>query len=415
MKILLSAYACEPNKGSEPGVGWHWATELANIGHQVWVITRKNNQPVIEKALSVEQSSNLNFVYYDLPEWLRRWKKIPGGVYFYYLIWQIGIYRIAKSLTKEITFDWAHHITFGVLRMPSFMAFLGIPFIFGPLGGGESSPTSLRSSFPLRGYVTDWLRDLSNLLLLIDPLLNSIYKRSNIILCKTAETKAAIPKAYRYKCRLYLEIGIEPPNSDLLSLEANHPSTEKEFRLLYVGRLVYWKGLHLGLQAFAQLRQKLPNVQLTVVGKGMDEAWYHRLAEQLEINTAIEWIDWIPQKEVLRLYSLHDVFLFPSLHDSSGNVILEALSNSLPVVCLNLGGPGVMVNNSCGRVIDTTNLSSAMVIQKLCDALEELASDRNILKQLSEGALICSRQYYWHHLVNNFYATLETYRKIASS
>lgn len=36
MKILLSAYACEPNKGSEPGVGWSWATEYAKQ-HQVWV------------------------------------------------------------------------------------------------------------------------------------------------------------------------------------------------------------------------------------------------------------------------------------------------------------------------------------------------------------------------------------------
>lgn len=54
MKILLSAYACEPNKGSEPGVGWGWATELAKH-HQVWVLTRDNNQPVIEEYLRLNR------------------------------------------------------------------------------------------------------------------------------------------------------------------------------------------------------------------------------------------------------------------------------------------------------------------------------------------------------------------------
>ncbi|WP_019504089.1 glycosyltransferase family 4 protein [Pleurocapsa sp. PCC 7319] len=414
MKILLSAYACEPNKGSEPGVGWHWAKEIAHMGHEVWVITRANNQAVIDEALSLDPRSNLHFVYYDLPIWVRHWKKIPGGVYLYYLFWQWGAYRVAHSLTQKVNFDWVHHITFGVLRMPSFMAFLGIPFICGPLGGGENAPQTLRSSFPLRGYILDWLRDLSNWLIVINPLLQAMYQRSSIILCKTKETKAAIPQSHQDKCRLCLEIGIEPPNKDCQKLEAKNPRTDGEFRLLYVGRLVYWKGLHLGLQAFAQFQKQMPNSRLTVVGKGMDEAWLHRMAEKLEIDTAIDWIDWMPQKQVLQLYSQHDVFLFPSLHDSSGNVVLEALSHSLPVVCLNLGGPGVMVNNSCGRVIDTADLSSAIVIQKLSDALGELASDRNILKQLSEEALICSRQYHWHQLVNNFYTTLEPYKAITS-
>ena len=410
MKILLSAYACEPNRGSEPGVGWHWAIELARMGHEAWVITRANNQTVIEDALSNESIANLHFKYYDLPESVKRWKKIPGGVYVYYFLWQLGAYCVAKSLSKEIAFDWVHHITFGVLRLPSFMAFLGIPLIFGPLGGGENSPKSLRSSFPLRGYILEWLRDLSNWFVAIDPLLHAIYKRSSIILCKTEETQAAIPRPYRDKCRLYLEIGVEA------NLVGNCPSERKktdrsqpneEFRLLYVGRLVYWKGLHLGLQAFAQFQQQVPNSRLTVIGKGSDSDWLHRLARELEVDRAIDWIDWIPQNQVLEFYSQHDVFLFPSLHDSSGNVVLEALSHSLPVVCLNLGGPGVMVDDLCGRAIDTANLNSTDVTQKLSEALQELAEDRHLLAQLSYGAFTCSKNYYWHKLVANLYTTLE--------
>ena len=413
MKILLSAYACEPDKGSEPGVGWHWAIELANMEHQVWVITRANNQTAIDEALSINPISQLHFVYYDLPEWIRRWKKIPGGVYFYYFVWQIGAYRVAKSLTKQFAFDWVHHITFGVLRMHSFMAFLGIPFILGPLGGGESTPKALRSSFPLRGYIVDYLRDLSNLFILIDPLLHAIYKRSTIILCKTPQTKAAIPKRYQDKCRIYLEIGIEPSDRNRSNLAIESSRSDKEFRVLYVGRLVYWKGLHLGLQAFAQFHQQMPNSRLTVIGKGSDQDWLKSIAQELKINSAIKWIDWMPQKQVLEFYSQHEVFLFPSLHESSGNVVLEALACGLPVVCLKLGGPGVMVNNSCGKAIDVLDLSYTDVVKKLSQTLQELATDRVLLTKLSKGAITCSQKYYWYKLVNDFYTILETNKTIS--
>ena len=48
LKILLSAYACEPNKGSEPEVGWQWALNLSEEGHDVYVITRTNNRRNID-------------------------------------------------------------------------------------------------------------------------------------------------------------------------------------------------------------------------------------------------------------------------------------------------------------------------------------------------------------------------------
>ncbi len=405
MKILLSAYACEPYKGSEPGVGWHWAVELARIEYQVWVITRANNQPLIERALKLSPMPNLHFVYYDLPAWARWWKKAGGGVYLYYLLWQWGAYRLAKSLTKQVKFDLVHHITFGVFRQPSFMPFLGIPFIFGPLGGGERVSYLLRKSFPLRGYVIDVMRDLSNWLASIDPLNRSVYRHSTLILCKTEQTLSSIPKKYRDKCRLYLEIGIEPASTN--SQQHFHGESEPHgLRVLYVGRLIYWKGLHLGLKAFAQLYQKQPEARLTVIGSGPEQNWLNSLAEKLDLSTAIDWIPWMEQEQVLQAYSSHDIFLFPSLHDSSGNVILEALSQGLPVVCLDLGGPGVMVNESCGRVVKTKGLSETAVIQELSNALQELAGNAELPIQLRQGALIRSQDYQWDKLVSHLYSDL---------
>lgn len=418
MNILLSAYACEPNKGSEPGVGWHWAIELARLGHQVWVITRANNQPSIEQELQTNGQyredgalpkinspfpiANLHFVYYDLPPSARWWKKSPGGIYLYYLLWQLGAYRVAKSLSQEITFDCVHHITFGVFRQPSFMGFLDIPFILGPLGGGESTPHPLRQSFSLKGHILDWFRDLSNSLVSIDPIMNSVYARSSIIFCKTKATLASIPKQYHDKCQVNLEIGINPqPN-----LVKKSPASDRKFRILYASRLIYWKGLHLGLKAFAQFHQQMPNSSLTVIGSGGDRDWFHRLAEELQINHAIDWIPWMTLADLQKSYTEHDVFLYPSLHDSSGTVILEALSQGLPVVCLDLGGPGVMVNDSCGRVIATAQLSETDVINSLSEALKDLALNPQLLSQLGDGAFLRSQEYAWDKVVAHLYATL---------
>ena len=71
--ILISAYGCEPDKGSEPGAGWNWAVEVAKR-HKVTVLTRANNRCSIEKELQVNPRPNMSFIYYDLPESIKKYK-----------------------------------------------------------------------------------------------------------------------------------------------------------------------------------------------------------------------------------------------------------------------------------------------------------------------------------------------------
>ena len=137
MKILLSAYACEPLKGSEPGVGWHWALELVRQGHEVTVITRANNRDVIDSALKSHVPEKPHFFYYDLPRWIMWWKRGTRGARLYYQLWQIGVYLKIRRTYDTDSFDVVHHLTFGGIRQASFLGHLGIPFIIGPLGGGE--------------------------------------------------------------------------------------------------------------------------------------------------------------------------------------------------------------------------------------------------------------------------------------
>lgn len=382
LRILLSAYACEPHQGSEPGVGWHWATRLARAGHEVRVITRANNRETIERALAAAPVPNLSFAYYDLPRWMRRWKNHAGlAARLYYVLWQGGSYGVARRLCREARFDVVHHITFGVFRHPSFLAFLGPPFVFGPVGGGETAPGPLRRTFPLRGYLIDLVRDLANWVVHVDPLMAAVFRRSAATLCKTAETLESIPSRFRGKCVVQVELGTDGRPG------APRPRRRENgsFRVLYVGRLVYWKGLHLGLSAFARLRRAHPWATLTVVGSGPDEAWLKDLARRLDIEDAVNWIPRLEHAAVMRAYSRHDAFLFPSLHDSSGNVVLEALSSGLPVVCLDAGGPAVLVDAACGYKVRAGE--PRQVVEDLGRALAALAGDPRLTRAMGDAAL----------------------------
>jgi glycosyltransferase involved in cell wall biosynthesis len=387
----LSAYACEPDKGSEPGIGWHWAAALGRAGHEVWVLTRANNRDAIEKALASEPIPNVRFLYYDLPAWGRWWKRRGRGVRLYYILWQWGAYRLARGLCRELRFDVVHHITFGVFRHPSFMAFLDVPFVFGPVGGGETAPRPLRGTFPLRGQAIDLLRDIANRAVRIDPLMAAVYERSAAILCKTHETLERIPDKYRDKCLVQPEVGSD---SGFLPPACQSEGRDGNFQVLYVGRLVYWKGLQLGLMAFASFHETHRNARLTVIGGGPDELWLRRLAQRLGVADVVTWIPWLERTMVMRAYPRHDVFLFPSMHDSSGNAVLEALSCGLPVVCLNVGGPGLLVDATCG--IRVAAAVPSVVVAELSQALTKLADDRVLRQAMSAAAVLRTReQFSW--------------------
>ena len=403
VKILLSAYACEPDKGSEPGVGWHWAVELASLGHDVWVITRANNEPVISEALAKAPIENLRFAYHDLPGWLKWWKKGRRGVHLYYLFWQIGIFLVARSLAKKVKFDVVHHVTFVSVRQPSFLGLLGIPFIFGPVAGGERAPMALRKSYPLRGWLLDLLRDVVNMWVKFSPLMHLTFATAKRIYVTSEQTRRLLPVRYLTKTAVQLAVGIENVPQDH-SLSGKGTSACK---VLFVGQLLYWKGVHLALRAFAEFLQRQPRARFTVVGSGPDESWLKGLAAQLNIGHAVDWIQWMPHSETMQLYRQHDIFLFPSLHDSGGMAVLEAMANGLPVVCLALGGPGEIVDDNCGRLVKTRGKTEDEVIEDLAKALTELLNDVDLWQASSKGARVRAQGFAWPKVVAEMYRALE--------
>jgi glycosyltransferase involved in cell wall biosynthesis len=384
MKVLMSAYACEPGRGSEPGVGWHWALQAARF-HNVWVVTRANNSTAIEAELARNPVPNLRFVYHDLPRWGRFWKKGHRGIHLYYLLWQLTAVTLGRRLHRDIGFDVAHHVTFGSFRSPSFLAALPVPYVWGPVGGGECAPRRFYRTFGAASIAKQLLRDLSNALARVDPLARATARRARVILVASPATAGALPSKDRARTRLM------PADGRTCSAAPAAPPSDV-LRVLFVGNLLYWKGVHLAIAAIARCTR---SVSFTIVpGETNERVRLDRLVQQLGIGDRVRFVDALTHPEALAQYDEHDVFLFPSLQDSGGGAVLEAMAAGLPVVCLDLGGPAVSVTPETGIRVPARN--PAQAVRALAAGLDTLAADPALRRRMGDaGRRRVAEDYSW--------------------
>jgi glycosyltransferase involved in cell wall biosynthesis len=369
MKILLSAFACDPAQGSEPGVGWTWAYQLAKKGHDVCVLTRDRHRASIEAALLAEPIPNLRFIYFEV----RRvpYKIVGLSVYPFYWAWQLKAYLLVKKLEDLSSFDCIHHVTYASYRTPFFLAWLGVPSIFGPVGGGEVAPIRMTKGMSLKGKIHEFARIGLNIASSLAPMDGLTWRHPVLILTATEETRQLVPEKYRSKCKVLSTITTPAITNEK---NARRISGSRPYRVLFVGRLLEWKGVQLAIRALSIARKTVPDILLTIIGDGQYGASLRSLERAEGLQGSIEWVSRMPRSELLDEYEKHDLLVLPSLHDSGGMVLLEALAQGVPVICLKLGGPGVIVDSRCGAAIDVSRRSVEEVIQAFAGQLVRFAT-----------------------------------------
>ena len=378
----MSAYACEPGKGSEPAVGWSWVHQLARF-HEVWVITRANNRKPIEDALAQKALPNVHWVYFDLPYWARFWKRKQFGVHLYYYLWQIAIFFVARKLHRRVRFEVTHHITLGQYWVPSFLALLPAPFVWGPVGGGETAPRAFWWDFSWRGKLFEIFRDLVRGAASFNPILRACASRSHIAIATTEQTALRLKKLGARHVAVHPQFGMTDAERQYF---AKFPLRREEpFRLVSMGRLIHWKGFHLSLRAFAKFQAGFPNSEYWIVSKGPEGDRLKSVARELGIESKVVFWGGFPTlQEVYQKLEECDALVHPALHEAFGNVCLEALAAGRPVVCLDLGGPALQVTEQTGIKVPAKTPEQA--IRDLAAAFGRLASDPAFRIRLAEGA-----------------------------
>jgi glycosyltransferase involved in cell wall biosynthesis len=366
--VLMSAYACEPDKGSEPGAGWNWVLAAAR-DHEVWAMTRANNRASIEKALEADPRPNLHFVFLDLPGWARRWKRGGRGVRTYYALWQVLAAREGRRLHRSRRFDVVHHVTFANMWLPSLACLVDAPFVLGPVGGGPRVSLRLYSALGLRGVVSELLLVGGRRLSRLNPCVRMSWSRAAVILCQNRETATALPRSFRAKAQIR-------PNASVgggLEPTARPGSSPGNMRhCVYAGRLLPWKGIALAIRAVAQC----PDWTLTIVGEGPDRQRLSRLVSRLELEHRVTFVDWLPQGELWSLLRTCDALMLPSLRDDSGMIAAEASALGIPVVAFDQGGPAAFARQGRGNLELASLGGTANAVAALARALRKAQARR---------------------------------------
>jgi glycosyltransferase involved in cell wall biosynthesis len=357
-RVLIAAYACEPGQGSEPAVGWNWAQEAVRAGHEVWVITRENNRQAIEFEGTTRSGPGPRFVYLDLPAPFLRLKRRGGhpALLAYYYAWQIAVAFTARRLHRELRLDVAHHVTFVNDSLPSGLALLPIPFIWGPVGGSTHQlPETISLNLPPYARRHELARArIQSAFRRFDPFLSFTRRRASLILVYTTEALEALSPSERRRARAVVHIGVtdsEPPHRPVSHAA---PQPGERLHVLTGGRLVHWKGLDLLVEGFSEFAQTRPEVdaRLTVTGTGRFRSELEKIAAARGVTEKIVFTGRLGHRDdVFRLMEDADMYALPTLRDGPPVAILEAMAFGLPVLCLDIGATAELVPDHAGLKI----------------------------------------------------------------
>ena len=329
MRVLLSALACEPERGSEPEVGYR-AVLAAARRHDVWVLTHMGSVPALRAALH-DEPDGARVRVHGIPFAVREPGRSTAGVLtfqWHYNRWQRDVARVAAELDAEIDFDVVHHVTLASYWTRAGVAAVDKPLVWGPVGGGVEPPLRLLSQLGPAGFAEHALRFAGRPLTAHLPFARQAAERAAVVFAQNPAT------ARRLRARGDVRLLSNATSVGMDNLPARRAA---EPRLMFVGRLVGWKGPMLALRAMRPLQDA--SATLHFYGSGPERARLERRAEQWGLTDRVTFWGWVPRHVLLDHLASAAALVHPALHEEAGLCIAEALIIGVPVVCLAHGGP----------------------------------------------------------------------------
>ena len=279
MKILVSAYACNPlaTPESHPGEawdGWNQVKQMLRF-HDLTVITWQYNERVLEDKVKKDKIKNLKFYYLELPKIFQLFKKNYFGMRIYFWLWQVSAFSLAVRLHRKFKFDVFHHVTFHNDWMPSYIgAYLGIPFMWGPLGGGQKVPGNFGRELSLKDRLNEIARVILQEFWRHTPTRIKGMKKAKAVLVCNEETKRKVKKFTKNIFDFPVNgISMEEliPIRELTHQHTNAPTDQQTFKVLYAGRFDPIKAVPLAVRTFAEFNKKHPDSIFEIIGDGPEK------------------------------------------------------------------------------------------------------------------------------------------------
>lgn len=410
MRILINSYACCPNGGSEPGMGWNWIIALAKYC-ECYIITEGEFRPQVEQWLSLAENeaiaSRLHFYWLPIGEKnaakstrIRTmcWNQGDWRFYYYYRLWQKHAANCARTIIENQKMIGKpilllHQLNMIGFREPGYLWQVSrqakIPLVWGPINSKEGFPMAYAKAADFRQKLFLCLKNtITRVQLALSPRVRCMAKTSNVIIAASTDAQQSIEKYWHRSSICINETGCPAPCNEIQRAQDESEAHKERFDILWCGRFLFSKQLDLAIQAVAEAN--VSNIVLHVLGSGNNEP-YLQLANKLGVH--VVWYGQVSHEEVQEVMQKMDVLLFTSVFEGTPHVVLEAIANQLPVLCHNSCGQGDVVNDKVGITVPI--LTPKDSIKSFATAINYLSSHPDVLKEMKINCLFRANELTW--------------------
>lgn len=432
-KILINAYACCPEMGSEQGMAWNFISRLAAFC-ELFVITeseyRERNKAAVIPAdnglntygLSREQCERIHFCFVDAGETeedserIRRmcWNQGDWRFYKYYAEWQKKVVVVAKEIIESQEkeghgIDVMHQLNMIGFREPGYLWKLsqetGIKFVWGPIGGLKQFPLRYTDGGGLKMKAFMSIKNILNIIQL------KYSRRVDAALKQSSALISSIPDSY-HAIKKYKGINsVIIPETGCFDVYDYNVSTDRfikdELNVIWVGKFDFRKRLDIALKSIAETENN--KIKISIYGSGSEAQvnTHKKLANQLGIERQVEWKGQQTNNVVKEAMAQSDLFLFTSVSEDTSTVVLEAISNGLPVLCFDICGMGYVIDDSIGMKVKITNTKES--VSSFARYLDRVFHNRELLKLMSKNCEAKQRELGWSRKIERL---MEVYDEV---
>jgi glycosyltransferase involved in cell wall biosynthesis len=403
-KILISAYACSPYAGSEPGMAWGFISELSKH-NEIHVITEHNlYKSQIENYLKNNSINTNRLKFFYVPIYFNLFYHLfPPTFYFFYKSWQKKVYLLSLKLDKEYNYDIIHQLNMVGYREPGYLWKINKPFIWGPIGGLVNIPIKLLYTLDFKSIIYFSMKNIFNLFQrsFSKRVLSAAKRDNSILISATKANQILISKYWNRESELLCEVG---SISYDFNYSPNNRLCNEPLKIIWSAHHFPGKNLILLLNSLKNLRI---NYELHILGDGkMTKSWKSH-SQKLKIDNRCFWHGWLERKDAINLMKSGHIFCITSISELTSTVTLESLSLGLPIVCLDHCGFADIVDNSCGIKVPIDN--SIEMSKNFASAIEYLFNNESHRLNLGNGAILKSKGYLWSDKIiflNSIYNSL---------
>ena len=397
--ILVLAYQLSPTKGSEYSVAWNYVTHMSRY-NRLTVIYGVSGEHLgdcseMEEFAKTNILPNVTFVcikpnkWTNALNWCNRHNFLNYTFYIAYRAWQKQVYKAAKSLIQIEKFDLIHFVGPIGYREPGYLWRIDLPYMWGPIGGTNSSSIILAKHISkmsqLKFIFRNWVNDFQ---LKYQKRLRRALKKTDLLLTSTSENQQ-IFKSLLHKDSYYL-----PENAITSEIKLNRQKfiRKGEYHFIFVGSLIPRKAVNILLEALTLIKNK-EKIVVDIVGDGPERHTLEVFAQKHQLQSIIKWHGQLSRDKAVELFENTHMHVITSTSEGNPTTIWEAMSYGVPTMSFDHCGMHDTICDRCGILIPIHSYEQC--VNDLADKIDSLLDHPDRFEQLANGVIECAQKFTW--------------------